>query len=81
MKIKDTFSLSETHTNAFWDRVIYVEVWHSSGNSYVFCPQLFAEIIGVEGEVERMIEENFAKILEEGQRKREIRGCKRKEKK
>lgn len=163
MKIKDTFSLSETHTKEFWDKVLYVEKWHSSGlggpgalwmitsdkllfqigfetfpydehhleefsdffaeeeydrvnfkrvyriekygwkhlpahqfsndiwikdefvdefihrykdattgNRYVFCPQLFAEIIGVNVEIERVIEEKFADLLEKEHRRREM---------
>ncbi len=28
---KNTFSLSLTKDNKFWDKVLYVEKWHSSG--------------------------------------------------
>ena len=156
MRIKNTFSLSLTTTKEFWDKVLYVEKWRSSGlggsgalwimtsekllyqigfetfpynencleafsdffaedefdrinykrvykiekkgwkylgsrplgssiwikdefvdeflkrykeasanHIFVFSPQIFAEIIGVKGEVERMVEEDLAKIIEE----------------
>ena len=52
-----------------WIRDEYAEIFEQQyiakrkRDVHVFGPQLFARLIGVEGENERMVEENFAEVL------------------
>lgn len=52
-----------------WIRDEYAEIFEQQyiakreRDVHVFGPQLFAGLIGVEGEIERTVEENFAEVL------------------
>lgn len=57
------------HENDIWIRNQYAEEFekqiekYSQRENFIFSPQVFAGIIGVEGEIERVLEEKFAQLL------------------
>ena len=80
----EKFQLDEKQLDAFakfcaygeniWIRKEYAEAFEASyeearkGTDYIFRPNLFAKLLGINGEIERVVEEELAEVIEKNNR-------------